>query len=77
MTKLLKPLAAQVNDLRSVSAREAGVTIQVIAANCQHEFDHTAVKLIPHLVKVLHSGNKLLADVGHQAIKGIIKTVEN
>ena len=35
------------------------------------------VKLIPTLVKVLHSGNKILADVGHQAIKGVLNTVEN
>ena len=61
------------HDLRSVSAKEAGITIQVLARNL--EFDSAALKLIPSLVKLLHCGNKILSDIGHQTIKGLLNVV--
>ena len=60
---MLNALKAQVHDLRSVSAREAGVTIQILARNL--DFEATAIKLVPSLVKGLHNGNKILSEVGH------------
>ena len=49
LPKLLGPLKAQVTDLRSVSAREASNLICVLAMTL--DFEPTAVKLIPTLVK--------------------------
>lgn len=37
------------------------------------DFEHAAIQMIPSLVKVIHSGNKILAEVGHQVIKGCIQ----
>lgn len=71
--KLLQPLKAQVTDLRSVSAKEAGITIQVLSG--YPDFEPIAVKLIPTLVKQLQSGNKLLAEVGHTSILGILTQI--
>jgi len=62
-------------DLRSVSAKEAGITIQVLAS-CL-DFETTALKLIPSLVKLLHSGNKILADIGHMTVLGILNYVSS
>ena len=58
-----------------MSAKEAGVTIQVLAS-CL-EFEQTALKLIPSLVKLLHSGNKILADIGHTTILGILNYISS
>ena len=75
LPKLLNPLKAQVTDLRSVSAREAGNLICVLAMTL--DFEPTAIKLVPTLVKQMQSGNKILADVGNQAMQGIITSIES
>jgi hypothetical protein len=75
LPKLLGPLKAQISDLRSVSAREAGTTIQVLARTL--DFENTAVKLIPTLVKQMQNGNKILAEVGNQALLGILLSIES
>jgi hypothetical protein len=73
LPKLINPLKAQVVDLRSVSAKEAGVTIQTLASVL--DFEPTALKLIPSLIKLLHSGNKILAEVSHTTLLGIINYI--
>lgn len=60
-------LGVQIHDLRSMSAKAAGVAIQVLAQNLGNDFEHLALKLITKeaLLKVVYSGNKTLADIGH------------
>jgi hypothetical protein len=67
---MINPLKAQIADLRSVSAKEAGITIQVLAS-CL-DFEPTALKLIPTIVKLLHCGHKILAEIGHSTMLGIL-----
>ena len=75
LPKMLNPLKAQVADLRSVSAKEAGTTIQILAS-CL-DFEPTAFKLLPSLVKLVHSGHKILAEIGHTTILGILNFVNS
>ena len=77
VNKLANPLSIQVHDLRSMSAKAAGLAIQTLALNFGNDFEFLALKLITKdtLIKVLHNGNKTLADVGHQAILGILNNV--
>ena len=75
LPKLINPLKAQVADLRSVSAKEAGITIQVLAS-CL-DFEPTAIKILPSLVKLVHCGHKILAENGHTTILGIMNYVNS
>ena len=56
-----------------MSAKEAGITIQVLSS--YPDFEPIAAKLIPTLVKQLQSGNKILAEVGHTSILGILTQI--
>ena len=62
------------HDLRSTSAREAGVTIQVLARSL--DFESAAVKMLPSLVKLIQVANKILSEVGHQVIKAILMNTD-
>jgi hypothetical protein len=60
-----------------MSAKSAGISIQMLAANLGNDFEYLALKLITKesLIKVLHNGNKTLSDVAHQAILCILNNV--
>eukprot|EP00347_Sterkiella_histriomuscorum_P005558 403356151 len=72
--KLQNPLTAQALDLRSASAREAGKTIQIMAQVMQNDFEPFVNKFISKdsLIKLLHNGTKVLAEVGNQTITALI-----
>ena len=46
LSRLYQPLTAQVLDLRSISAKEAGRTIQIMAQALQNDFEQIAYKFI-------------------------------
>ena len=76
--RLYAPLTSQVLDLRSVSAKEAGRTIQIMAQCLQNDFEQIAYKFIQKgesLIKLIHNGTKMLAEVGNQTIIHIITNV--
>lgn len=77
MNKLAASLAVQIHDLRSMGAKGAHTTIQVLAQSFGNDFETLALKLVTKdsLLKVLHSGNKTLADHAHQSILGILNHV--
>jgi hypothetical protein len=60
-----------------MSAKAAGVAIQVLAQNLGNDFEHLALKLITKeaLLKVVYSGNKTLADIAHQTMLTILNHV--
>lgn len=60
-----------------MSAKAAGLAIQTLAQNLGNDFEMLALKLITKdaLLKVLHSGNKTLADLAHHAILSILNHV--
>ncbi|CDW90677.1 clip-associating protein [Stylonychia lemnae] len=64
-------------DLRSASAREAGKTIQIMAQVLQDDFEGIANKLITKdsLIKLVHCGTKVLAEIGNQTIISILNYV--
>ena len=75
--KLVAPLAAQALDLRSSNAREAGISIQMLAEAMGDDFEQAAYKLMQKegLIKVIHAGKTILAEVGLHAIVGILNNV--
>ena len=75
--KLVGPLTAQALDLRSSSAREAGYAIQMLAESMGDDFEHAAFKFMQKegLIKLLHNGKQILAEVGFNAIIGILNNV--
>lgn len=60
-----------------MSAKAASQAIQVLAQNLGNDFEVLALKLITKeaLIKVLHSGNKMLAEFAHHAVLGILNHV--
>ena len=60
-----------------MSAKQASVAIQVLAQCLGNDFEVLAHKLITKeaLIKVLHSGNKMLAEFAHHAMLGILNHV--
>ena len=64
-------------DLRSAITKEAGKSILVLAQSLGNDFDLLANKLISKdsLIKVLHNGNKVLAEVGFSTMESIICSV--
>ena len=50
-----------------MGAKAAGLAVQVLAQCLGNDFENLALKLIQKegLLKVLHNGNKTLADIGH------------
>lgn len=60
-----------------MSAKAASVSIQVLAQNLGNDFEILALKIITKegLIKVLHSGNKTLAEQAHFAILSILNHV--
>ena len=60
-----------------MGAKGAHTTIQVLAQSFGNDFETLALKLVTKdsLLKVLHSGNKTLADHAHQSILGILNHV--
>ena len=77
VNKLATPLNIQIHDLRSMSAKKAGLAIQTLAQCFGNDFEHLALKLITKegLLKVLANGQKILADIGHTTILAIINHV--
>ena len=60
-----------------MGAKAAGVAIQTLAQCLGNDFENLALKLIRKdaLIKVLHNGNKTLAEIGHFAVLGILNHV--
>jgi len=75
--KLGNVLSVQIHDLRSISAKAASISIQVLSQVLGNDFEQLALKLIQKdaLLKVLSSGNKTLSDLAHQAILSILNHV--
>jgi len=71
-------LQTQVLDLRSAQAKEAGRTIQIMAQSMQNDFEQVAYKFLQKgesLIKLLHSGTKVLAEIANQTISTILTNV--
>ena len=75
--RLSAPLAAQVLDLRSATAKEAGIAIQMLAEAMNIEFEQTAFKLAAKetLGKLMHNGTKILAEIGASTLISIVINV--
>jgi hypothetical protein len=63
--------------LRSASAKEAGKTISILAQCLGDDFEQLAYKFISKdsLFKLLHNGNKVLAEVANTTIVNILNSV--
>ena len=64
-------------DLRSAITKEAGKTIQILAQIMGEDFESLSLKFLSKdsLIKLLHSGTKMLAENGHQTILGVLHNV--
>lgn len=64
-------------DLRSISAKEAGLTVVTLAEVMAQEFENIGSKLLTKdtLFKLLHNGNKTLAEIGHSVIICLLHNV--
>jgi hypothetical protein len=65
------------HDLRSLSAKSAGLAIQVLAQCLGNDFETLALKLVTKdgLIKVVSNANKTLSEVGHQSMLNILNHV--
>ena len=75
--KLSPPLATQALDLRSSNAKEAGFCIQMLAEAMGDDFESAAYKLLQKeaLMKVMHAGKTILAEIGFHATIAILNNV--
>jgi hypothetical protein len=75
--KLTNALAAQLLDLRSVSAKEAGNAVVVLTECMADGFEQIGFKLLgkDNLVKLLHNGNKMLSEIGNSVIICLLHNV--
>lgn len=65
------------HDLRSLSAKSAGLAIQTLSQCLGNDFETLALKLINKdgLIKAISNANKTLADIGHQTMLNILNHV--
>lgn len=72
-------MATQILDLRSATAKEAGIAIQLLAEAMSIDFEAVGYKLIgkDHLSKLMHSGTKILAEIGASALISIVMNVHS
>ena len=70
-------LTAQVLCLRSQNAKEAGLAIQMLAEALQDDFESAAFRLFTKdaLVKLMHAGKHILAEIGTNTVVGILRNV--
>lgn len=76
-SKLVPCLIAQVLCLRSQNAKEAGAAIQMLAEALQDDFESAAFRLLTKdaLVKLIHAGKHILAEIGTNTVIGILRNV--
>ena len=72
-------LSAQLHDLRSAIMKEACVTVNVFAEALGEHFEPFLCKYINGavLLKLLNSGNKLIAETANQCIVNLLFTVQS
>jgi len=77
VSKLVPCLIAQVLCLRSQNAKEAGNSIQMLAEALGDEFESAAFRLLTKdaLIKLIHAGKHILAEIGTTTIIGILRNV--
>jgi hypothetical protein len=65
------------HDLRSLSAKSAGLAIQTLSQCLGNDFEYLALKLVTKdgLIKVLSNGNKTLVEIGVMTMMNILNHV--
>jgi len=79
LIKLVVPLSVQVLELRSAIVKKAGQTISLMASTLGNTFEQAAERYLSAncLLKVVLSGNKSLAENGHEAVLAILENVHS
>lgn len=74
ISRLTPCLIAQVLCLRSQNAKEAGTAIQMLAEAMGIDFESIAYKMFTKdgLIKLLHNGKHILAEIGFTTVVGIL-----
>lgn len=77
VNKLVPSLIAQVLCLRSQNAKEAGAAISMMAETLGDDFESAAYRLLTKdgLMKLIHAGKHILAEIGTTAIVSILRNV--
>lgn len=75
--QLVPCLSAQVLCLRSQVAKEAGTCIQMLAEALGDDFESAAFRLLSKdaLLKLMHAGKHILAEIGTTTVVGILRNV--
>lgn len=65
--KLVRPLVAQLMDLRSAVTKEASLTVRIMAQSLQNDFNSVAAKLMDSngLFKLVSSATKMMSEHGN------------
>jgi len=77
VNKLVPCLTAQILCLRSQNAKEAGTAIQMLAEALSDDFEAAAFRLLAKdaVVKLMHGGKHILAEIGTTTVLGILHNV--
>ena len=72
---LIHPMSAQVADLRSAIAKEACITVSVLAEMAKDSFDTCSERLVEVMGKVLGSATKVISNCVSDAIYSLLEHV--